>query len=65
LPQSPSRRYLTGFLVPFDAAEDQRSDEAAEEGVDEVGKGAGIDDDTTSESAAARLQQLHEEGMFP
>jgi hypothetical protein len=54
LPQSPSRWYLTGFLVPFDAAEDQKSDEVAEEGVDEIGKGAGVDDDAVPEPAAAR-----------
>ncbi len=54
LPQAPSRWYLTGFLVPIEAAEDQKSDEAAEEGVDEVGKGGGVDDDAAPEPAAAR-----------
>ncbi|MGH7221603.1 MAG: DISARM system helicase DrmA, partial [Gemmataceae bacterium] len=54
LPQAPSRWYLTGFLVPFDAAEEQKSDEAAEEGIDEIGKGAGVDDDAAPEPAAAR-----------
>jgi hypothetical protein len=54
LPQAPSRWYLTGFLVPIDAAEDQKSDEAADESVDEIGKGAGIDDDAAPEPAAAR-----------
>ena len=53
LPQSPSRWYLTGFLVPFDADEEQKTDEMADEGVDEVGKG-GTDDDATPEPAAAR-----------
>lgn len=54
LPQAPSRWYLTGFLVPFDAAEDQKTDEAAEEEVDEIGKGGGVDDDAAPEPAAAR-----------
>src|SRR5690242_9145277 len=54
LPQAPSRWYLTGFLVPFDAAEDQKSDEAADEGVDEIGKGAGVDDDAAPGPTAAR-----------
>src|SRR5258707_7942859 len=35
LPQAPSRWYLTGFLVPIDAAEDQKVDEAGVEGRDE------------------------------
>ena len=54
LPQAPSRWYLTGFLVPIDAAEDQKTDEAADEDVDEVGKGGGADDDAAPEPAAAR-----------
>jgi hypothetical protein len=54
LPQAPSRWYLTGFLVPIDAAEDQKTDEVADEGVDEIGKGAGVDDDAAPEPAAAR-----------
>jgi hypothetical protein len=54
LPQAPSRWYLTGFLVPFDAEEDQKSDEAADKNVDEFGKGAGVDDDAAPEPAAAR-----------
>ena len=32
LPQSPSRWYLTGFLVPSEANEQQRRDETAGEG---------------------------------
>ena len=32
LPQAPSRWYLTGFLVPLDAAEVQQADETASEG---------------------------------
>ncbi len=36
LPQSPSRWYLTGFLIPTEAGEAQRTDATAEEGVDEA-----------------------------
>lgn len=54
LPQTPSRWYLTGFLVPIDADEDQKSDDTAAEGVDELGKGTGVDDEATPEPAAAR-----------
>jgi hypothetical protein len=31
LPSPPSRWYLTGFLVPHEAAEEQRRDETADE----------------------------------
>ena len=54
LPQAPSRWYLTGFLVPIDADEDGKSDETGSEGVDELGKGSGVDDETTPEPAAAQ-----------
>jgi hypothetical protein len=54
LPQAPSRWYLTGFLVPFDAGEDQRSDETAGEALDEQSDASGADDATAPEPAAAR-----------
>ncbi|MBO0700321.1 MAG: hypothetical protein J2P46_18120, partial [Zavarzinella sp.] len=54
LPQAPSRWYLTGFLVPVDAGEDERSDEAETEGVDQLNTGGGTDDETAPEPAAAR-----------
>ncbi len=54
LPQAPSRWYLTGFLVPIDADEDGKSDEAGSEDVDELGKGSGVDDEATPEPAAAQ-----------
>src|SRR5437764_5039980 len=54
LPQAPSRWYLTGFLVPIDAAEEQKVDEAATEEVDEVSDTGGTDDAATPEPAAAR-----------
>ena len=36
LSQSPSRWYLTGFLVPIGAARDQRSEESSQEEVDQA-----------------------------
>ncbi len=54
LPQAPSRWYLTGFLVPIDADEEGKSDEAGSEGVDALGKGTGADDEATPEPAAAQ-----------
>ena len=54
LPQAPSRWYLTGFLVPIEADEQQKSDEMAAEGVDQGSEGGGTDDATTPEPAAAR-----------
>src|SRR5205085_11762878 len=54
LPQPPSRWYLTGFLVPTDAAEDQKTDEAGVEEMDEVSDAGGTDDAATPEPAAAR-----------
>jgi hypothetical protein len=54
LPHAPSRWYLTGFLVPIDADEQQKADESAAEGVDEVSDAGGTDDAATPEPAAAR-----------
>lgn len=54
LPQAPSRWYLTGFLVPIDAAEDQKIDEAGTEEVDEASDAGGTDDAAIPEPAAAR-----------
>lgn len=54
LPQAPSRWYLTGFLVPFDADEGQKTDETATEEIDEVSDSRGADDAAIPESAAAR-----------
>src|SRR5438445_10843355 len=45
LPQSPSRWYLTGFLVPLDAAPEDKRDETANDEVDQAGEAAGTDDD--------------------
>ena len=53
LPQSPSRWYLTGFLVPIDAASSQKVDEEATEEVDSAETG-GVDDDDTPERGSAK-----------
>jgi Helicase conserved C-terminal domain len=54
LPTPPSRWYLTGFLVPFEARESQR-DETADDQLDLIPpKNRGGDDENTPESASAR-----------
>jgi hypothetical protein len=58
LPQSPSRWYLTGFLVPIGAEASQRSDEAAQEDMDQPGESGGTDDDVAPERPAARQRNL-------
>ena len=58
LPQTPSRWYLTGFLVPTDADESQRSDPTSDDDVDESPPVAGIDENETPEKAAARRSYL-------
>ena len=54
LPQAPSRWYLTGFLVPYEAPESQRSDETGSEELDVISKTGGLDDETKPEQASAR-----------
>jgi hypothetical protein len=54
LPQSPSRWYLGGFLVPLDAAEEQRSEEGSDDDLNVMSEAGGTDDATTPEPAAAR-----------
>src|SRR5262249_57379653 len=53
-PNARSRWSVPGFLVPIDAAEDQRVDEAATEEMDEVSDAGGTDDAAIPEPAAAR-----------
>jgi hypothetical protein len=53
LSQSPSRWYLTGFLVPIDAASSQKLDEEATEELDAAESG-GVDDDEPPERGSAR-----------
>lgn len=58
LPQTPSRWYLTGFLVPTDADEGQRSDPTSNDELDQAAEPAGVDDDDTPEKPAARRSYL-------
>src|SRR5215510_7663461 len=55
LPQAPSRWYLTGFLVPSEAAAEQKTEAASQEEVDQMDERGGSDDANTPEpSSAAR-----------
>ena len=54
LPQPPSRWYLTGFLVPLEGDESQRSDETSTEELDGAGDAKGADDAVPPEPTAAR-----------
>ena len=56
LPQSPSRWYLSGFLVPLDAAPEDKSDETATDDLDQGGEPGGVDDDDQPERPAARAR---------
>lgn len=58
LPESPSRWYLTGFLVPFDAPVDQKIDETSNEDLGATAAAGGLDDDATPERPAARKSIL-------
>ena len=58
LAQLPRRWYLTGFLVPTDADDDQRLDETCNEELDQAAEPAGIDDSDTPEKTAARRSYL-------
>jgi hypothetical protein len=58
LPQTPSRWYLTGFLVPTDADEGQRCDPTSNDELDQAAEPAGIDDDDSPEKPAARRSYL-------
>jgi hypothetical protein len=58
LPQAPSRWYLTGFLVPIDAGDSQKTEESSTEELDELSDARGLDDATTPEPAAARRAHL-------
>ncbi len=59
LTQSPTSWYLTGFLAPIKAPADFRSDETANEEIDQGGKNSAGDDEATPEKTAAR------KGFFP
>jgi hypothetical protein len=54
LPQAPSRWYLTGFLVPLGAPEQQRSEVATDDELDTIDEAGGSDDAVTPEPGPAR-----------
>jgi hypothetical protein len=53
LPESPTRWYLTGCLVPESAPVEHRTDAEAKEELDAGGEGGGMDDGGTPDKAAA------------
>jgi hypothetical protein len=58
LPQAPSRWYLTGFLVPLDAGEQQRAEVEGTDELDALDEAGGTDDAGTPEPASARQRYL-------
>src|SRR5713226_10231278 len=54
LPYPPTRWYLTGFLVPYEAPESQRRDAVSDEQIDLAGSTGGTDDDERPERASGR-----------
>lgn len=58
LDQSPFRFYLSGFLVPLDAAPAQRVDADSTDEVDAASDSGAADEDQTPEPAAARQKYL-------
>ncbi len=58
LPQRPSAWYLTGFLVPLDAAPEQKIDEQSTDELDEGSDTQGFDDAVTPDRPAARVRYL-------
>ena len=54
LPIAPSRWYLTGFLVPYEAPADQRTDDDGDDELDQLDRVAEGDDENTPEKASAR-----------
>ncbi|KAA0895460.1 DISARM system helicase DrmA [Oryzomonas rubra] len=58
LPEPPSRWYLTGFLVPKNAPEEQRCDPTSVEEIDAAGEAGELDDAGTPEKSSARKSFL-------
>ncbi|MDP2958680.1 MAG: hypothetical protein Q8N53_19805, partial [Longimicrobiales bacterium] len=54
LPVAPSLWYLTGFLVPYEAPAERRSDDDADDQLDLLSPGAEGDDEVGPERASAR-----------
>jgi uncharacterized Zn-finger protein len=57
--ESPSTRYLAGFLVPYHAPLEWRSEDTGNDELDLVGTTGSGDDETTPEATAAK------KGLFP
>lgn len=54
LPTAPSKWYLSGFLVPFEASLEQRSDDTGDDELDQAGDRSPGDDERAPEQASAR-----------
>jgi len=54
LPTAPSKWYLTGFLVPYEAKPHERSDDTADEQLDQVSRVSPGDDEQEPELPSAR-----------
>ena len=54
LPIAPSSWYLTGFLVPYEAPVEARSDDDGDDELDEIDRRPAGDDDNKPEEASAR-----------
>ena len=59
LPLAPSKWYLTGFLVPYEADLKDRSDDNSNDELDELSQNSSSDDNSAPERASAR------KGYFP
>jgi len=59
IPQPPSKWYLTGFLVPYDAPMEMRSDDTGNDDLDAISRSGAGDDETIPDKAPAR------KGFFP
>jgi len=58
LTQAPSRWYLTGFLVPTDAGENQKADVDVTDELDVMAEAGGTDDATAPEPPSARRNYM-------
>jgi len=54
LTQAPSKWYLTGFLAPYGVPTEARSDDTANDELDELADGAANEDNSVPEAASAR-----------
>ena len=55
-PLAPSKWYLTGFLVPYEAPTSQRADDDGDDTLDEVGRSDPEADDDNAPEQASRPQ---------